>query len=169
MSCSVHSLNTTAGPVGPMTVIIGISAQLSRLHSFCSGTGRSYWDDDDWRRSPDCFKMSESECDLTNYLIPFNRMYSADILTEPATVDYTYDLEEFPHTYSPQFNPYTESVISAVKFSVDVVEENKATVTITDPLTGTYQHGKQLTIRDILKNDLKYKISYYKSGSTGKM
>ncbi|KAM7401407.1 hypothetical protein PAMA_005548 [Pampus argenteus] len=127
-------------------------------------------DDDDWRRILDCIQMSESECDLTNYLIPFNRMYLADILTVPAIVDndYTDDPEAFPHTYSPQFNPYTESEISAVKFSVEVVEENKVTVNITDPLTGTHQHGKQLTIRDILKNDLKYKISYYKSGSTGK-
>lgn len=56
--------------------------------------------------------------------------------------------------------------ISAVQFSL--VEANKTTVilNITDPVTSFHHQGRQLTIRDILKKDLKYKIVYYKDGST---
>ncbi|XP_061696320.1 tissue factor-like isoform X1 [Syngnathoides biaculeatus] len=58
--------------------------------------------------------------------------------------------------------------ISAAEFTVEVVEEGRVSVNIKDPLTSFHKYGKQLTIRDILKHDLQYKISYYKSGNTGK-
>ncbi|XP_070775356.1 tissue factor-like isoform X2 [Enoplosus armatus] len=125
-------------------------------------------DEGNWRESPDCIRVSESECDLTNYLVPFDRTYSADIQTEPASMHNDYDLDLFPHTYSLTFNPYRESNISAVKFTVEDAGEGRAIVNITDPLTSVHQGGKQLSIRDVLRKDLKYKISYYKSGSTGK-
>ncbi|XP_070775355.1 tissue factor-like isoform X1 [Enoplosus armatus] len=132
---------------------------------FCHVTIR---DEGNWRESPDCIRVSESECDLTNYLVPFDRTYSADIQTEPASMHNDYDLDLFPHTYSLTFNPYRESNISAVKFTVEDAGEGRAIVNITDPLTSVHQGGKQLSIRDVLRKDLKYKISYYKSGSTGK-
>nr|XP_046265302.1 tissue factor-like [Scatophagus argus] len=127
-------------------------------------------DDRDWNETPDCIRVSESECDLTNHLEPLDRTYVADIQTEPSAMDYEneYLMEELPHTYSPPFNPYRESNISAVKFTVTAAGEGRVTVNITDPLTSIHQRGKQLSIRDVLKNDLKYKISYYKSESTGK-
>ncbi|XP_076600381.1 tissue factor-like [Chaetodon auriga] len=125
-------------------------------------------DGSDWTESPDCIRVSEPECDLSNHLEPFDRTYSADILTESSTMDNDYGLEDLPHTYSPPFNPYRESNISAVKFTVEAVNDGRVIVNITDPLTSIHRRGKQLSIRDILKNDLKYKISYYKSGSTGK-
>ncbi|XP_068196319.1 tissue factor-like isoform X1 [Antennarius striatus] len=125
-------------------------------------------DDRDWEENPDCIRLREPECDLTNYLEAFDRVYSADIRTEPVTMDYDDILEELPHTYSPPFNPYRESNISAVKFTVAFADESSVIVNITEPLTGIHRQGKQLSIRDILKNDLKYKISYYKSGSSGK-
>ncbi|XP_038573102.1 tissue factor-like isoform X1 [Micropterus salmoides] len=131
-------------------------------------TVKYFSDDHDWMESLDCIRVSHSECDLSNSLRPFDRSYYADILTEPATMDHDYDLDEFPHTYSPHFNPYRETNISAVKFTVEVVDESRVIVNITDPLTSIHERGKQLSIRDILKSDLKYKISYYKSGSTGK-
>ncbi|CAK6980630.1 tissue factor-like, partial [Scomber scombrus] len=31
------------------------------------------WDDSNWEESPDCIRVSESECDLTNCLDPLNR------------------------------------------------------------------------------------------------
>ncbi|KAM4552889.1 tissue factor-like [Odontesthes bonariensis] len=125
-------------------------------------------DDGNWIESPDCSQISESVCDLTDHLKPLDRIYQADIKTEPVVVASDYDMEEFPHTYSLEFNPYRESNISAVLFTLEDVDENTVIVNITDPVTSIHEHGKQLSIRDILKNDLKYKISYYKSGSTGK-
>ncbi|XP_068605302.1 tissue factor-like [Brachionichthys hirsutus] len=125
-------------------------------------------DDRDWEENPDCIRLREPECDLTNYLEPLDRTYAADVRTEPATVDYDDILEELPHTYSPPFNPYRESNISAVEFTVAFADESRVIINITEPLTGLHRQGKQLSIRDVLKKDLKYKISYYKSGSSGK-
>lgn len=124
-------------------------------------------DDSDWLESQDCIQISESECDLTHNLLPLNRNYSADIQTESES-EYNDDPEFFPHTLSPHFNPYKQSNISAVNFTVKAVDEHRVIINITDPLTSIHEHGKQLSIRDVLKNDLKYKIIYYKSGSTGK-
>uniref|UniRef100_A0A3P8UA39 Tissue factor n=1 Tax=Amphiprion percula TaxID=161767 RepID=A0A3P8UA39_AMPPE len=126
-------------------------------------------DDGDWSESPDCNRISETNCDLSAHLMPLDRMYSADIQTEPAEFDYNSNVEDLPHTYSPQFNPYRESNISAVEFSVEATNDSKVIVSIKDPVTTLHDaYGKQLSIRDILQKDLKYKISYYKSGSTGK-
>uniref|UniRef100_A0AAQ6IR32 Tissue factor n=1 Tax=Anabas testudineus TaxID=64144 RepID=A0AAQ6IR32_ANATE len=125
------------------------------------------WDDNNWNESPNCIQVSESECDLTNEFLAYDRAYSADIKTEPV-MDYNNDQEELPHTFSPKFNPYRQSNISAVKFTVRAVDESRVMVNITDHLTGIYKDAKQLSIRDVLRNGLKYKISYWKSGSTGK-
>lgn len=54
-------------------------------------------------------------------------------------------------------------------FTLNTVDENSVMLNITDPITSIHHQQKQLSIRDILKKDLKYKISYYKSGSTGKV
>lgn len=59
--------------------------------------------------------------------------------------------------------------ISAANFYLVDVNDTTVLVNISDPLTAIHRRSKQLTIRDILKNDLKYKIIYYKSGNTGKV
>ncbi|KAM3603875.1 uncharacterized protein V6R79_003358 [Siganus canaliculatus] len=124
-------------------------------------------DKGDWKDSHYCIQVSDSECDMTYDLEPLDRVYTADVQTEPLDSDYD-NLEDFPHTYSPEFNPYRQSNISDVKFTVEAVDSSRVTVNITDPLTSIHVGNKQLSIRDILRNDLKYKISYSKSGSTGK-
>ncbi|XP_029381196.1 tissue factor-like isoform X2 [Echeneis naucrates] len=125
-------------------------------------------DESHWHDTQDCTQVSETECDLSNLLIPFNRTYQADIQTEPETMSNNADPHDFPHIYSPKFNPYRESNISAVTFTVETVDKNTVRVNITDPLTSIHQNGRQLSIRDILNKDLMYKISFYKSGNTGK-
>ncbi|XP_039672486.1 tissue factor-like [Perca fluviatilis] len=128
----------------------------------------TYRDGDGWLVCRECFKVSDSECELTNYLKPYDRTYTAKVQTNPLFEDEDDDPDEFPHTNSLPFNPYRESNISAVVFTVETVNQRSVNVSITDPLTSIHQGVNQLSIRDILKNDLKYKISYYKSGSTGK-
>ncbi|XP_071771528.1 tissue factor-like [Centroberyx gerrardi] len=120
---------------------------------------------DNWKESRGCIRISESECDMTNDLLPLDRTYTADIQSDPAGMDY--DLEELPHTYSPNFNPFKESQIGAPSFTVETAEDN-VTVRITDPLTSIYKDKKLLTVRDVLQHELKYKINYHKAGSTGK-
>ncbi|XP_008289140.1 tissue factor-like [Stegastes partitus] len=126
-------------------------------------------DHGDWTESLDCSQMSETTCDLTAHLVPLDRTYSADIQIESADIDDNSDPDDLPHTFSPQFNPYRESNISAVEFSVEATNGSKVIVNITDHVTALHDaSGRPLNIRDILQKDLKYKISYYKSGSTGK-
>ncbi|XP_061925650.1 tissue factor-like [Entelurus aequoreus] len=124
------------------------------------------WDEGDWFESPNCIDISERECDLSVDLEPIDRTFTADVLTEPESDEHL--PEELPHTYSPPFNPYTQSEISAAEFDVEVLEEGRVSVVIKDPLTSFHQKGKQLSVKDVLKDDLQYKISYYKSGNTGK-
>ncbi|XP_036938637.1 tissue factor-like isoform X1 [Acanthopagrus latus] len=123
-------------------------------------------DDGDWQESHDCIQVSELECDLTHDLQPFDRLYSADIQTDTTDEDYTAD--EPPHAVSPHFNPYKESNISAVKFTVRSVDKTRVIVNITDPLTSIHVGQRQLSIRDIFAHDLQYKVIYRKSESTGK-
>ncbi|KAK2895812.1 tissue factor-like [Channa argus] len=127
---------------------------------------RYTWDERDWHDCPDCTLISATECDLTACLNASDRTYMADIQTE--SLDNNLDTDDLPHTFSPTFNLYKESNISTVKFTVKRKDDSRVTVNITDTLTGIHQNGKQLTIRDVLKKDLEYKIIYYKSGSTGK-
>uniref|UniRef100_A0A1A7WE87 Tissue factor n=2 Tax=Iconisemion striatum TaxID=60296 RepID=A0A1A7WE87_9TELE len=124
-----------------------------------------YLENGDWTENPDCSQISHSECDMTMHLNPLDRSHEADIRTEVMSQDYDYT-DDLPHTYSSPFNPYRESNISSVRFSLKVVDKSTVSINITDPITSIHHQGRQLTIRDILKSDLKYKILYYKSGST---
>uniref|UniRef100_A0A3B4WQX3 Tissue factor n=1 Tax=Seriola lalandi dorsalis TaxID=1841481 RepID=A0A3B4WQX3_SERLL len=110
-----------------------------------------------------CIQVSETECDLSTYLVPYDRTYLANVVTDQSD-----DIENSPHTYSPHFNPYRDSNISAPTYSVEAADGGRVMVNITDPLTSYHERGRQLSIRDVLKSDLKYKISYYKSGNTRK-
>ncbi|XP_074544322.1 tissue factor-like [Halichoeres trimaculatus] len=124
--------------------------------------------ENDWVNHPECFEMLDSVCDVSNELIPFDRSFTADIITEHGDQehpDYSYD--EFQHTVSTPFNPYKQSNISVLKFSVKAVNDSTVMVNITDTLTGVHRDGKLLTIRDIFKHDLRYKIRYHKAESTG--
>ncbi|XP_056248490.1 tissue factor-like [Seriola aureovittata] len=121
-----------------------------------SGVDAGTWEDCDI-----CIQVSETECDLSTYLVPYDRTYLANVVTDQSD-----DIENSPHTYSPHFNPYRDSNISAPTYSVEAAGGGRVMVNITDPLTSYHERGRQLSIRDVLKSDLKYKISYYKSGNT---
>uniref|UniRef100_A0A3B4WRZ7 Tissue factor-like n=1 Tax=Seriola lalandi dorsalis TaxID=1841481 RepID=A0A3B4WRZ7_SERLL len=114
-----------------------------------------------WEDCDICIQVSETECDLSTYLVPYDRWatYLANVVTDQSD-----DIENSPHTYSPHFNPYRDS--SAPTYSVEAADGGRVMVNITDPLTSYHERGRQLSIRDVLKSDLKYKISYYKSGNT---
>ncbi|XP_054888864.1 tissue factor-like [Poeciliopsis prolifica] len=123
----------------------------------------------DWMDVANCFRTTEMECDLTQELEGSDKNYEADIRADFDKLSDEFGLDyDFPHTYSPIFNPYRESNISALEFSITDVDEGTVILNITHPLTSITKRGKQQTIKDILKNDLQYKITYYKSGSTGK-
>ncbi|XP_020485969.2 tissue factor [Labrus bergylta] len=120
----------------------------------------------DWYEARNCLGTA-SECDLSAELKPFNEFYTADILTDNEDHDSDYGHDEFQHTESTPFNPYRDSNISAVEFSVRALSSSTVRLNIIDTLTSVHEGSKQLTIRDIFTKDLKYKIIYTKSGNTG--
>ncbi|XP_010866883.2 tissue factor [Esox lucius] len=122
----------------------------------------------DRQRNPYCIRTSATECDLTNELRNLNKTYTVDILSEPLP-GVTSDLVEFPFSQAERFCPYKDTEIGGPDFKI-VQKENKTKIMlqIQDPLTPLYKDGLQLTIRDIFKNKLEYKIIYSKAGSTGR-
>lgn len=120
----------------------------------------------DWLFASNCVHITETECDLTSVLSP-NRNYSAKVETE--STDLSFNNDNLPSTRSQYFNPYRQSEITAVSFSLEAHGANGSVVLhITDPLTSIYQDQRLLTIRDVFQKDLMYKISYQKVGSTRK-
>ncbi|XP_036410326.1 tissue factor-like [Megalops cyprinoides] len=122
----------------------------------------------DRQRNPHCIRSKETECDLTRMLTDLKETYIADVLSEPE-LGKTSDLVEQPHTSSGRFCPYKDTVIGRPDFKMEVNEEKgKITLYIEDPLSAIYQGDTLLSMRDIFKNDLKYRVTYRKAGSTGK-
>ncbi|XP_041659957.1 tissue factor-like [Cheilinus undulatus] len=122
--------------------------------------------DGDWIHPDHCDQLSDHLCDMTEELKYYDRAFIADVLTD--ITDDDYDHGDYQHTESKPFNPYRETNISAVEFTVHAANESSMLINITDTLTSVHKDGKQLTIRDIFKHDLLYKINYHKAESTGK-
>ncbi|KAL6488669.1 hypothetical protein MHYP_G00024100 [Metynnis hypsauchen] len=120
-------------------------------------------------RLPSCIRTDETECDLTSGLTDLKSRYSTDVVSEPVRGG-TSDLIEYPYTTSPVFTPYQDTVIGKPEFKIRVSDDQrKITLYITDVPTAIFNEKKQrLTIRDIFKGDLQYKILYRKAKSTGK-
>ncbi|KAM4534478.1 coagulation factor III, tissue factor a isoform 2-T2 [Odontesthes bonariensis] len=94
----------------------------------------------DKQRNHHCIRSSNTICDLSNSLTDLQGCYKADVLSEPP-LGATSDLTEFPHTSSPQFCPYKETL---------------------------FKDDRQLNIRDIFSDQLQYKVTYRRNKSTGK-
>ncbi|KAJ8409532.1 hypothetical protein AAFF_G00229330 [Aldrovandia affinis] len=119
-------------------------------------------------RNPHCIRTKNTECDLTSRLTDLKATYYADVLSEPER-GVTSDLVEFPHTRSKRFCPYKDTLIGRPDFKIEVDKvRNKITLDIEDPLSAIYQDNRLLNISEIFKDDLKYKVTYRKAGSTGK-
>ncbi|XP_034028517.1 coagulation factor IIIa [Thalassophryne amazonica] len=119
-------------------------------------------------RNPHCIRTPETSCDLTRSLTDLKAVYSADVLSEPP-LGVTSDLIEFPHTSSPKFCPYEDTVIGKPDFKLDVSEDKKkTTLYVSDPVTALFKDGRQLTIRDIFSEELQYKVTYRKAKSSGR-
>ncbi|XP_026885823.2 coagulation factor IIIb [Electrophorus electricus] len=121
----------------------------------------------DKQRNPHCIRSTETACDLTNELRDLKISYMADVLTEPL-VSQGMDLVELPYTQSKKFCPYSDTVIGKPDFRIKINENKTIVIYIRDQLTALYKDGRHLTLRDIFKEHLKYKIIYSRARSTGK-
>ncbi|KAG7336090.1 hypothetical protein KOW79_000783 [Hemibagrus wyckioides] len=124
---------------------------------------------EDNQRPSHCIRTNETECDLTAKLTDLKSKYRADVVSEPLA-GITSDLVEFPRTKSEIFCPYQDTEIGSptVKYE-ERKEERKLILTIEDIPTAVYDaQNRQLTIQDIFKTDLQYKVTYNKAKSSGK-
>lgn len=122
----------------------------------------------DRERNPHCIRTKNTDCDLTRMLTDLKETYYADVLSEPER-GATSDIVEFPHTRSERFCPYKDTLIGRPDFKIEVDKvKNKIVLYIKDPISAIYKDGRLLNMRDIFKDDLKYRVTYRKAGSTGK-
>lgn len=121
-------------------------------------------------RNPLCIQTSDTECDLTSDLKELKSRYSADVLSEPVRGSNPPDLIESPHTTSAWFIPYQDTIIGSPEFKITVNEEQrKITLYVKDTPTAVLNEQKErMTIRNIFKDDLQYKVIYRKAKSSGK-
>ncbi|XP_057178729.1 coagulation factor IIIa [Triplophysa rosa] len=120
-------------------------------------------------RTPHCIRSTETDCDLTTELKDLRASYKADILSEHMR-GVTSDLIEHPYTTSERFSPYSDTVIGRPEFKLEVdSDKRKITLHVTDVPTALYNERKErLSIRDVFKDELQYKVIYRKAKSTGK-
>ncbi|XP_072535773.1 coagulation factor III, tissue factor a [Salminus brasiliensis] len=123
----------------------------------------------DKERNRLCIQTSETECDLTADLKDLKGRYNAEVLSEPMR-DASSDLIEPPYTTSPWFIPYQDTTIGKPDFKIKVSEDQrKITLYVADIPTAILNAQRQrMTIRDIFKEDLQYKVIYRKAKSSGK-
>ncbi|XP_012694858.2 tissue factor-like [Clupea harengus] len=115
-----------------------------------------------------CIRTRETECDLTDKLENLRDTYTADVISEPLPSANTHFVE-LPYTSAPRFCPYKETKIGSLNFKVIQNEDKtKMEVHIQDPQTAIKKNGRPMTIREIFREDLMYKVQYSKAGSTGK-
>ncbi|XP_072307327.1 coagulation factor III, tissue factor a [Eucyclogobius newberryi] len=122
----------------------------------------------DRQRNPHCIQSSQTQCDLSSSLSDLQASYTADVLSEPPQ-GAPLELKEYPYTRSPPFCPYTDTLLLGPSFRLDVSPDQKrTTVQVVDPLTAVFRDGRQLSIRDVFGDELKYKVTYRRNKSTGK-
>ncbi|KAJ8270326.1 hypothetical protein GJAV_G00113040 [Gymnothorax javanicus] len=122
----------------------------------------------DRERNPHCIRTKNTDCDLTRMLKDLKETYYADVLSEPERGK-TSDIVEFPHTRSERFCPYKDTLIGRPDFKIEVnKDKSKIVLFIKDPVSAIYEDGRLLNMRNIFGNDLKYRVTYRKAGSTGK-
>ncbi|XP_061099124.1 tissue factor-like [Conger conger] len=119
-------------------------------------------------RNPHCIRTKNTDCDLTRMLTNLKESYYADVLSEPERGT-TSDIVEFPHTRSERFCPYKDTLIGRPDFKIEVNKDtDKIILYIKDPIAAVYEDDRLLNMRDIFKDDLKYRVTYRRAGSTGK-
>lgn len=124
---------------------------------------------EDRKKTPLCIQSSETDCDLTAELQDLRGSYTADILSEPVRGSDS-DIIEHPSTQSSPFCPYKDTVIGGPNFTIDVGKDKRTmTLNISTIITAVFDAQKRrLTIQDIFKDDLHYKVEYRKAQSSGK-
>lgn len=122
----------------------------------------------DQQRNPHCIRTSQTQCDLSSSMTDLSACYTAYVLSEPPQ-GVPAEPIEYPFTSAPKFCPYQDTLILSPSFKLEAgPDQRTTTLHITDPLTAAFSEGRQLTIRDVFRDQLEYKVTYRRNQSTGK-
>ncbi|KGL74412.1 Tissue factor, partial [Tinamus guttatus] len=114
-----------------------------------------------------CILTTETECDVTDVLRNVKETYTAHILSvTSARMD---NFEQPPYATSEKFTPYNQTILGKPEIQNYTQKDSKMSIVFKDPLTPyMFPNGSFQSIRDIFKNDLEYKLYYWKDQSSGK-
>ncbi|KAM8805762.1 tissue factor [Eudromia elegans] len=114
-----------------------------------------------------CIQTTETECDVTDALRNVKETYTAHILSEASSrMD---NFEQPPYAISKEFTPYNQTIIGKPEVQNYTQKDSKMNIVFKDPLTPyMFPNGSFKSVRDIFKNDLEYKLYYWKDQSSGK-
>ncbi|MBN3292863.1 TF factor, partial [Polypterus senegalus] len=119
-------------------------------------------------KSKYCILTTKTECDLTSVMTNVNDTYTARVNSVPNQQDE--DPEEARYALSPKITPYRDTQIGQPKFSIEINEQKDwITLLIEDPVSGLRKsNGSFMSIREIFRDDFKYRVFYRRASSTGK-
>ncbi|XP_048395470.1 coagulation factor IIIa [Stegostoma tigrinum] len=127
-----------------------------RLHSMNSN----------WKKKPECVLAKITSCDVTSLMQNVTDSYVAEVETHSA--EPTEELEESPFVRSSQFEPLKQTDVGEASFQIFKKSQDEIEVLVEDPLTGImFPNKTSKTLRDIYGTDLKYKVFYWKDGTSG--
>uniref|UniRef100_A0A8C6YVE1 Tissue factor n=1 Tax=Nothoprocta perdicaria TaxID=30464 RepID=A0A8C6YVE1_NOTPE len=110
---------------------------------------------------------TETECDVTDVLRNVRETYTAHILS--VTSSRMDNFEQPPYAVSENFTPYNQTILGKPEIQNYTQKDSKMSIVFKDPLTPyMFPNGSFQSVRDIFKNDLEYKLYYWKDQSSGK-
>ncbi|GCC30986.1 coagulation factor III, tissue factor a isoform X2 [Chiloscyllium punctatum] len=122
--------------------------------------------DSDWNRKSECTRQKITSCDLTSLIQNVTETYFAEVETYSA--EFTEEINEPPAVTSSPFQPLKDTDIGEASFQILKKSKDEVKVLIEDPLTGiAFPNKTSKALRDIYGTNLKYKVFYWKDGTSG--
>lgn len=121
----------------------------------------------DWKIKSECTQSNTTSCDLTTLMQNVTDRYTAEVLTYNAIANE--DDEEPPVAESTPFQLLSQTDIGEAKFELIQNSSRKAKLLIEDPVTSIrFSNNTRKTLRDIYGPNLRYIVTYWKDGTSGK-
>ncbi|XP_041063460.1 tissue factor-like [Carcharodon carcharias] len=121
----------------------------------------------DWKRKPECTRIKTTSCDLTSLMQNVTDKYVAEVSTHSATP--RDEVEEPPFAKSPSIQLLSQTIIGGTKFKLIEKSKTEVQVLIEDTVTSIkFSNNTPKTLHDIFGASLKYKVTSWKDGTSGK-
>ncbi|XP_078416947.1 coagulation factor III, tissue factor a [Cetorhinus maximus] len=121
----------------------------------------------DWKRKPECTRIKTTSCDLTSLMQNVTDTYVAEVSTHSATR--RDEIEEPPSVVSHSIQLLNRTIIGGAKFKLFEKNKTQVRVLIEDTVTSIkFSNNTPKTLHDIFGASLKYKVTSWKDGTSGK-